>query len=98
MVVGKFVKFLTLPNVFDQKQLSVFFHWGEFAELTFAKFLPARWFVNVDPTIWLDGARPSNNCILPSILDNMRAQQCTNPQNTFASVKINKFYEIPFYK
>ncbi len=54
----------------------------------------------MDPTILLDGARPSNNCILPSILGKhaCTATQHTNPKSTFASVKINKFDEIPFYK
>jgi hypothetical protein len=35
MEAGRFVNFLTLPNAFDQKQLSAFFHWIEFAKLTF---------------------------------------------------------------
>jgi hypothetical protein len=96
MAEGKFVEFFTLPNVFDQKQLSLLFHWSEFAKLIFTEFLPTG---DVDPTIWLDGAGPANNCIPPSILGNMCAQLCSvQTLKIHLQVKIAKSYEMTFYK
>ncbi len=44
---------------------------------------------NEDPTVWLDGARPANTSIPPSILWNTHTQlhDIPTPKNTFANIK-----------
>jgi hypothetical protein len=41
---------------------------------TFPAGFDNQWFINKDPTLWVDGARPINTCIPPTITWNMHAQ------------------------
>ncbi len=60
-----------------------------FVKIFLASF-PSKGILNMDPTVWLDGARHANTCIPPSFPRNAPAQQCSllnPPKNTFASIK-----------
>jgi hypothetical protein len=52
-----------------------FFHWSEFAEVTFCQNFPVGFagqdMLNKDSTVWLDRARPANTCIPPSFPGNV---------------------------
>jgi hypothetical protein len=58
MVVERFIEFMPLPNAFNQKYLSTFFHWSEFAKLAFCLFFLAGFASHgvlcVDPTVWME--------------------------------------------
>ncbi len=56
---------------FLKKQFSAIFY-GSFA---------GQGFLNKDPTVWLDGARPANTCIPPSFLESVLTQPRGVPTN-----------------
>ncbi len=65
MVAGRFVKFVTSLNVFDQKLLSLFFQLKSIHQTNFLLIFSGRVLTKDPPTIWLDEARPDSTCIPP---------------------------------
>ena len=82
-----------MPNSFGQKKLRVFsielkLPNSLFCQIFLADFA-SQGVLNQDPTVWLDGARPANTFIPPSVLGNMPTQLSSvpTPKSTFASIK-----------
>jgi hypothetical protein len=54
--------------------------------------LPSQLVLIKDTKVWINGARPANTCIPPTVPGNVAEQSCgiSNPKNTFSGIKINK--------
>jgi hypothetical protein len=83
--------------------LSAFFHWSEFAEQLFANFFlvgfASQEVLYKGHIVLVDGARPANTCIPPSLVGNMPARQCgvLTPKGAFGSIKMIKFQQNHFF-
>ncbi len=93
LVVGRLAKFLALPNAFVEKYFYLIFSLKRIHRTHFCQFFMAGFarqgVLDKDHTVWLNGARPSNNCIPPYLLGNALVQLIgiPTPKNTFASIK-----------